>query len=235
MRIKREKRRQQQEDIMASSDDNSIMIIDTDKKVGVTEKIKSFKAQYHTTKKHYQSLSKTIVVYAREGMDCDESVIIRDVYPDTKFSGFGVAGTINIEKVFAAIIRLIFEKKDKLLQSCKYGQKEIIELTNMEVVEQMLVSKFNEHGVYVDNGDRGYIEVGSIRVYIHLPENGKLAQFSLYNMCNENKYIDTGVYMFPSVVINLLRYLNERFAFVDGVMPKAAVYELNQYETDDFF
>ena len=219
---------------MASSDD-SMMIDVVDKNVGVTEKIKSFKTQYHATKKHYRSLSKSIVVYGREGIDCDESVIIRDVYPDTKFSGFGVAGTINIEKVFAAIIRLIFEQKDKLLQRCKYGQKEILELTNMEVVGQMLVSKFNEHGAYVDNGDRGYIEVGSIRVCIYLPENGKLAQFSLYNMCNENKYIDTGVYMFPSVVINLLRYLNERFAFVDGVMPKAAVYELNQYETDDFF
>ena len=223
---------------MASSGDDSIMINVTDKKVDVTETIKLFKEQYCATKKHYRSLSNSLIVYGREGVDCDESVVIRDVYPNTKFSGFGVAGTVNIEKVFIAMIRLIFEQKDKLLQSCKYGQKEILELTNMEVVGQMLLSKFNEHGAYVDNGDRCYIEVGSIRVYIHLPENGKSVQFSLCNMRNENKYIDTGVYMFPSVVINLLRYLNERFAFVDGVMPQAKQakqYKLNQYETDDFF
>jgi hypothetical protein len=54
-------------------------------------------------------------------------------------------------------------------------------------------------------------------------------------MCNENKNVDTGVYMFPSVVINLLSYSNERIAFVHEVMPKAAVYELRQYETDGTF
>ena len=210
---------------------DSMMIDVVDKNASITEK----KAQYLATKKHYKTLSKTIVVYGREGVDCDESIIIRDLYPDTKFSGFGVAGKVNIEKVFDTIIRLIYEHKDTLLQSCKYGQKEIIELTNMEVVGQMLLSKLNEQGVYVDKGDRGYIDVGSIRVCIHLPENGKLMQFSLCNMRNENKNVDTGVYMFPSVAINLLSYLNERFAFVHEVMPKAVVYELHQYETDDFF
>ena len=208
------------------------MVFDVvDKNASITEK----KAQYLDTKKHYKSLSKTIVVYGREGVDCDESIIIRDVYPDTKFSGFGVAGKVNIGKVFDAIIRLIFEQKDTLLQRCKCGQKEILELTNMEVVGQVLLSKLSEQGVYVDDGDRGYNDVGSIRVCIHLPENGKLIQFSLYNMRNENKNVDTGVYMFPSVVINLLSYLNERFTFVHEVMPKAAGYEVHQYETDDFF
>ena len=70
---------------MAASND-SMMTGVVDKNIDVTEKIKVFKAQYHATKKHYKSLSKTIVVYGREGVDCDESVIIRDVYPDTKFS-----------------------------------------------------------------------------------------------------------------------------------------------------
>ena len=215
---------------MATSKD-SMMIDDVEKNAGITEK----KVQYLATKKHYKTLSKTIVVYGREGVDCNESVVIRDLYPDTKFSGFGVAGKENIEKVFDAIIRLIFEKKETLLQSCKYGQQEILKLTNMEVVGRMLLSKLNEQETYVDNGDRGYIDVGSIQVCIHLPNNGKLIQFSLYNMCNENKNVDTGVYMFPSVAINLLSYLNERFAFVHEVMPKAVVYELHQYETDDFF
>ena len=220
---------------MASSSDDSMMIDVTDKKVGATDKIKSFKAQYYATKKHYRSLSNSLIVYGREGMDCDESVVVRDVYPDTKFSGFGVAGTVNIEKVFIAIIRLIFEQKDKLLQSCKYGQKEILKLTNMEVVQQMILSKLSENGTYVDDGDRCYIKDDNIRVCIHLPENGKLAQFSLCNMYEGDKFINTGVYMFPTAVINLLRYLNERFAFIDGDMPQAAIYELNQYETDDFF
>ena len=222
------------DEIIANATNDSMMADATDKKVDVTDKIKTSKAYYSATKKQYRSLAHSIIVYGREGMDCDESVVVRDVYPNTKFSGFGIAGTVNIEKLFISIIRLIFEQKDKLLQSCKYGQVEILELTNMEAVQQLL-SKFNENGTYVDNGDRCYIEVDGIRVYMHLPENGKLAQFSLCNMRDGNKYIDTGVYMFPTVVINLLRYLNERFAFIDGRMPQAKQYELNQYETDDFF
>ena len=209
---------------------DSMMIDVVDKNASITEK----KAQYLATKKHYKTLSKTIVVYGREGVDCDESIIIRDLYPDTKFSGFGVAGKVNVQKVFDAIIRLIVENKDTLLRNCKYGKEEILELTNMEVVGRMLLSKLGEQA-YVDIGERGYIDIGSIRVCIHLPENGKLVQFSLYNMCNENKNVDTGVYMFPSVAINLLSYLNERFTFVDEVIPKAAVYKLHQYETDYFF
>ena len=139
---------------MASSGDDSIMINVTDKKVDVTETIKLFKEQYCATKKHYRSLSNILIVYGREEVDCDESVVARDVYPNAKFNGSGIAGIAKIKKLFDAIIQLVFEQKDRLLQSCKYGLTEILELTNMAVVQQLLLSKFKEDGTYVDNGDR---------------------------------------------------------------------------------
>ena len=95
---------------------------------------------------------------------------------------------------------------------------------------------FKENVKYVDAGDRCYIEVDDIWVYIWLSEAGKLAQFSLCNIYDGigGSRINTGVYMFPTTLLKLLGYLNARFSFMDGKIPQAKYFAINQYDADNF-
>ena len=209
----------------------------SDENMLINSRIKSAKEHFHTIKQHYQSLARSVVVYGREGADCNESIVVRDVYPDAKFNAFGVSGIENIETLFNAIIKLICGQQDRLMQHCKYGKKEILELTNMPSVQELLLSKFKEDVIYTDADDRCFIEFNDIRVYIWLPESGKLAQFSLCNICDGiwGNRIDTGVYMFPTTLLKLLGYLNARFSLMDGEIPQAKHFSINQYDADNFF
>ena len=123
------------------------------------------------------------------------------------------------------------------MQHCKYGKKEILQLAAMPGVQQLLLSKFKEDVIYIDADDRCYNEFNDIRVYIWLPESGKLAQFSLCNICDGigESRINTGVYMFPTTLLKLLGYLNARFSLMNGKIPQAKYFAINQYDADHFF
>lgn len=219
---------------IATNEDDNMM---TDDDSNINNIVKPTKEHLSATKQHYQSLARNIIVYGRDGIDCNESIVVRDVYPDAKFNGFGVSGIANIETLFNVIIRLVCGQKDRFIQHCKYGKKEIVELVNMPSVQELLLSKFKEDVTFVDANDRCYIEFDDIRVYMWLPEAGKLAQISLFNMRDgkNGKCVNTGVYMFPSTLLKLLGYINTRFSLMDGNIPQAKYSTINQYDTDDFF
>ena len=96
----------------ATNEGDNMMI---DENMLINSRIKSAKEHFSTTKQYYQSLARSIVVYGRERTDCDESIVVRDVYPDTKFNGFGVSGIEYIETLFNAIIKLICGQVDAAL------------------------------------------------------------------------------------------------------------------------
>ena len=160
---------------------------------------------------------------------------MRDVYPDSTFNGFGLAGIENIMKLFCGIIRLVCVQKDNLLPR-KYGKREIVGLANMSSVQELL-PKFEKGVIYEDVSNRCYIEFDNIRVYIWFPEDGKLSQFSLCNIPdgNEGKRINTGIYLSPTSLLKLFRYLNTRFTLMDSEIPQAKCIGINQYDRDDFF
>ena len=65
------------------------------KKIGEDNKIATSIAKKHST-----SLSKTKLVYARDGFDESENIVIREFYPDSKFIVFGVTGVEKVRNIF---------------------------------------------------------------------------------------------------------------------------------------
>ena len=88
---------------------------------------------------HAEKIAVNLITYARDGSDREESIVLRNLYPETKFSVFGFVGK---ESGFNIIIRFIAlcnaAKRDI---SMKFGQKEFQnqlrimedELTSMDV------------------------------------------------------------------------------------------------------
>ncbi len=67
----------------ATNEDDDMV---TDDNMWINNTIRSTKEHFGTTKQHYRSLSRSIIVYGREGIDGDDSTVVRGVYPDAKFN-----------------------------------------------------------------------------------------------------------------------------------------------------
>ena len=65
------------------------------------------------------SLAKTKVVYSRRGEE-EDTLIVRDLYSGTRFHRFGVKGIAQLERIFYAIIELMYEHRTMLLKRMRY-------------------------------------------------------------------------------------------------------------------
>lgn len=215
------------------------------KKVGEVNKIAT-----STVKKHSASLSKTKLVYARDGFDESENFVIREFYPDSKFTAFGVTGVEKVRNVFYSILYIMNTKREELIARVKYGTSNIEGMLNALPIDVSLNNESFADNVELvdelvdDGGVNIYAQFDRIKVCLRFKKDQELAQFSFYNIKqfredengDKKATIDTGIYLFPSEVFKLMKYLNNRFDFVECDQLKYNSSALvSQYATDDFF
>ena len=58
------------------------------------------------TKCYAERVSGDVVMYARDGPDMNESVVVRNLYPGIKYSVFGFAGEQNARRIISRFVAL---------------------------------------------------------------------------------------------------------------------------------
>ena len=166
------------------------------------------------TKSNFSILGKSVSVYSRK--EEDDTMIIRDSSSQEPYNAFGISGLDNIKEMFHGIITLLHAKRC-LFQTLKFDVgnqlKEFIDgIDSTNTIEDFKGRKV----VYL--GGKWRIDL-IIRDY---------PQIALANL--ENGKAVTGIYLFPSVIIKLLRYTNNRFHYYED---KVVVHK--DCKNDDFF
>ena len=70
------------------------------------------------------SLSRFKVVHSRDE-DADDTLIVRNTWPNARLTRFGVKGPENIREVFNVLLTLLREHKDEIMPKLKYEQDEL--------------------------------------------------------------------------------------------------------------
>ena len=139
------------------------------------------------------SLSRFKVVHSRDE-DADDTLIVRNTWPNARLTRFGVKGPENIREVFNVLLTLLWEHKEKILPKLKYDQDEL----------EIVVSSITDR----DMTDGWGLALGrNYRVNF----NEQLAQIELLHVQEEDGSIIDGVKLFTGEVLKLIRHINNVF------------------------
>ena len=104
-----------------------------------------------TVKKHSISLSKTKLVYARDGFDESENFVMREFYPDSKFTAFGTTGMEKVRNIFYSILYIMNTKREELIAHVRCDSSKIERILNALPIDVSLNNEsFTENVEIVD-------------------------------------------------------------------------------------
>ena len=178
------------------------------------------KQKFLDCKLNARSLSKTQVVYSRS----EDSIIIRDLYPDTKFHRFGIDGVSQIEQVFFWILNELNNHREDLLEKMHYGGERLSSmLDGLSDTDREDMRSNSEQ--FKKNYPTTSIKVKNV-------EFPKLTMLKI----SEDKELQYGVYLFINDAVTLLKHMNELMGISESECFKSVeTGNVNKFEDDDFF
>ena len=162
------------------------------------------------------NLSKYRVAYTRS-KDPKESLVLRDTR-DNSNGLFGVKGIDQITELYYAMLSMMKANEKEIEAKSKYGQEKKL----LALLEQADLEKMNEIGISANNDE---IKVERLCLRFHLKEHAQISLF-LYDQ-SEMKPL-TGIYLWTSEIVKLVKYMNTQFGVGETSLPFINV------KTDDF-
>ncbi len=162
------------------------------------------------------NLSKYRVAYTRS-KDPKESLVLRDTR-DNSTGLFGVKGIDQITALYYAMLSMMKANEKKIEAKSKYGQEKKL----LALLEQADLEKMSEIGI---SADKAEIKVERLCLRFHLDKQAQISLF-LYDP-TEIKPL-TGVYLWTSEIVKLVKYMNTQFGVGETPLP------FINFKTDDF-
>ena len=182
--------------------------------------VKDEKQHFLDCKLNARSLSKTQVVYSRD----DDSIIIRDLYPDTKFHRFGIHGVNQLEQVFYQILSELSAHREDLLKNMRYGGERL--RTLLDGLSETDREDMRSNSELFKNN----YPTTSIRV--KNTESPKLAMLKF----GDEKELQYGVYLFIGDAVTLIKHMNELIGFsASECFKNVETSIVDKFEDDNLF
>jgi len=196
---------------------------------------------FYMKKENALSLGKFKVVYARDGADAAETIIIRNLYGEAKEnqSIFGMAGIDNISKLFLSLIAICHDNKKWIRKGAQFlDQAELDEVTDVYIENKHNLDQLKNFTTnaseYIQFEVKNLIGIGGNDSSIVKVEfNRERMIFSLSFYIAEGVFRNR-VYLFATEIIKLMRYLNSRFEFSEVDSLKLKAKEIMKEEAIDF-
>ena len=189
------------------------------------DQVKDEKASILDNESNAMSLGKTKVAYSRSGEE-EDTLIVRDLYSGTRFDRFGVKGTAQLERVFYAIVALVYDNRKTLLKRMRYGGDALRNLLD---------------GLSKDDLDRMSTARDALAptIKIELKKIETQPQLAMFQYDDdEDKALKNGIYLYVSEAVKLVKHMNDVFAFSKSSclsVFKEAPSKVEKYTSDDFF
>ncbi len=162
------------------------------------------------------NFSKYRVAYTRS-KDPKESLVLRDTR-DNSTGLFGVKGIDQITALYYAMLSMMKANEKKIEAKSKYGQEKKL----LALLEQADLEKMTEIEI---SADKAEIKVERLCLRFHLDKQAQISLF-LYDP-TEIKPL-TGVYLWTSEIVKLVKYMNTQFGVGETPLP------FINFKTDDF-
>ena len=159
--------------------------------------VKDDKQHFLDCKLNARSLSKTQVVYSRD----DDSIIIRDLYPNTKFHRFGIHGVNQLEQAFFQILNELDVHREDLLKNMRYCGERLRTLLDG-------ISEADREDMR-SNSERFKSNYPTTSIKVKNTECPKLAMLKF----GDEKELQYRVYLFISNAVTLIKHMNELIGF----------------------
>ena len=187
-------------------------------------------------KKYSKSLSQQKIVYARDE-DPEATCIIRSFYGGDKFAVFGVKSYDLIRTVFLSQLKLMQVQEQELKSKSRYVEDKHFddvsnawnELSSMGynlTVKTEKNRKSNNKLTFIHIDTSSALDFKTA-VRVGVMVNGKDPKITLFNYYNDE--VTSGVYLFLSETVKLLKYMNTRFNFIAGFLRDRSIL------SDNFF
>ena len=166
------------------------------------------------------SIGKTKVAYSRNGEE--DTLIVRDLYSGTRFDRFGVKGIARLERVFYAILAIMYDNRKTLLKRMRYGGDALHSLLD---------------GLSNDDLDGMSTALGALAptIKIELKKIETQPQLALFQYDDE-KTLKNGIYLYVSEAVKLVKHMNDVFAFSKSTcLSMFKDTPVEKYTSDDFF
>ena len=169
-------------------------------------------------KSNIVKLSKDVTAY-KLLKDGNDSLVIRT----TSGIGnglFGVNGPDELNVLYYGTLSLLKANEEEIKSISKFGQEEKL----IDILEEGDLKKMNEVAVSVSN-NKDELRIGRICLRFHL---GKAAQISLFRYDVTETFAQTGIYLFTSTIVKLVKYISTIFGV--GETPFSFI----DFKNDDF-
>ena len=191
------------------------------------------------------SLSHTKVAYSREG-EADDTLVVRDVSKRTTFTSFGVRGVDKITDLFFTILAILRAHRNEILPALTVRHREAMEsvLDGLSDDDMLEIDGVRGGGDDEDDDDdygNNAVKINLGGVMVMLTLDGLPRRLVLFTMNavdgGDKTGVKTGVYLFPSEAIKLVRHMNDCFHVSKSacLMPKKRMKSIKIYDHDDFF
>ena len=162
------------------------------------------------------NLSKYRVAYTR-AKDPKGSLVLRDTR-DNSNGVFGVKGIDQITELYYAMLSMMKANEKEIEAKSKYGQEKKL----LALLEQANLEKMREIGI---SANKDEIKVELLFLRFHLDEHAQISLF-LYDQTEITPL--TGIYLWTSEIVKLVKYMNTQFGVGETSLPFINV------KTDDF-
>lgn len=163
----------------------------------------SAKRKCFLKEKDSYSLSEKKIVYASREQ-AEANFIIRST-EEVNFKAFGLSGNENVKRAFYTMLALLERNRELFASKSKYGAKELVSLLNsMSAEDRVEIEKLHDPSDVLDMlmvNDRARAQVTSS----HTP------QLALTKLCENEageREIRTGIYLYTTELVHLIKYLN---------------------------
>ena len=165
-------------------------------------------------------LSKSKVCYNRRG-DEDDTLVFRELYPDTKFDLFGVKGIEKLKWMFYFLLGIMSEQQEKIKNDEDRSLLDVLfsrlDQEDRDEMKKALKDQF----------------ISTIK--IRLTNMDTYPQVKLMQ-CNDQGSVTNGIYLFVNEAVRAIRHMNTIFKFSDSpsLLPLELV-PIEKCQSDDFF
>ena len=167
-------------------------------------------------KDSYSLSDKNIVYASRE--QAEANFIIRST-EEVNFKAFGLSGIENVKRAFYTMLALLERNRELFASKSKYGAKELVSLLNsMSTEDRAEIEKLdNPSDVWemLMVNDRARAQVTTSRV-------PQLSLLKLSENEDGERDIQTGIYLYATELVRLIKYLNTTHEISASVQGKYA-------------
>ena len=174
------------------------------------------KRKSYLKEKNSFSLSEKKIVYSNREHD-EANFIIRSVN-EGNFKAFGMSGVDNIKRAFYTMLALLEKNRELFESKCKFGVKELVNLLNsMSEEDRMEVEKLNDptDALELMMNDHARAQITSSQI-------PQMSLIKFYENDVGEREIQTGIYLYATELVRLIKYLNSTHEISATVQGKYA-------------